>query len=84
MCRVRLRKIAPQQMRNVLNKERATRLEGSFGVEKEIYGLKRIQARLKETEILMIYFAVHVRNAHIIVQKRKKKEMQNQHQKNAA
>lgn len=57
-------------LRKELNKERSTTLEGSFGVEKEIYGLKNIRARTQKTEILMIYFAIHLRNANIIAQKR--------------
>lgn len=46
-----------------LRKERATRMEGSFGTEKEYYGLKRIKARKEETEILWIFFGVHTANA---------------------
>lgn len=46
-----------------LNKERATRMEGSFGTEKEHYGLNRIKARIKATEILWIFFGVHTSNA---------------------
>jgi len=63
-----------QVLRKELHKERATRLEGSFGVEKEIYGLKNIKARTEETEILIIYFAAHMRNANIISQKRNNKK----------
>lgn len=63
-----------QLLRKIINKERATTLEGSFGVEKEAYHLKKIRARLEKTEILWIYFGVHTRNASIISQKRKKKK----------
>jgi hypothetical protein len=52
-----------QQMRNILNKERSTRLEGSFGTEKEHYGLEKIKARTKKTEILWIFFGIHTANA---------------------
>lgn len=52
-----------QQLRSVLSKERATRMEGSFGVEKNHYGLSRIKARIKPTEILWIFFGVHTANA---------------------
>ncbi|MBA7527516.1 hypothetical protein ES705_19692 [subsurface metagenome] len=46
-----------------LRKERATRMEGSFGTEKEYYGLQKIKARTRENEILWIFFGVHTANA---------------------
>ncbi len=46
-----------------IRKERATRLEGSFGNEKNRYGLHRIRARTKATEILWIFFGIHTPNA---------------------
>ena len=52
-----------KHMRSILSKERATRLEGSFGTEKEHYGLKKIRARAKHTEILWIFFGIHTVNA---------------------
>ena len=47
----------------VITTERASRLEGSFGKEKEHYLLKKIKARTKQTEILWIFFGVHTANA---------------------
>ncbi|MGZ0015139.1 hypothetical protein [Yeosuana sp. AK3] len=44
-------------------KERATRLEGSFGKEKEHYHLKKIKAKTKATEKLWIFFGIHTANA---------------------
>ena len=52
-----------QQIRKDLNKERSTRLEGSFGTEKQHYGLHKIKARTKATEILWIFFGIHTANA---------------------
>ena len=52
-----------QQMRNLLNKERSTRLEGSFGTEKQHYSLDKVKARTKQTEILWIFFGIHTANA---------------------
>jgi hypothetical protein len=52
-----------QQMRALLNKERSTRLEGSFGTEKQHYSLEKIKARTKQTEILWIFFGIHTANA---------------------
>lgn len=48
--------------RNV-RKERATRLEGSFGNEKNHYLLHRIGARTKENEQLWIFMGIHTANA---------------------
>jgi hypothetical protein len=52
-----------QQMAALIQKERVTRLEGSFGKEKEHYYLKKIRARTKATEILWIFFGIHTANA---------------------
>ena len=52
-----------QQMRNMLNRERSTRLEGSFGTEKQHYSLDKVKARTKLTEILWIVFGIHTANA---------------------
>lgn len=49
-------------IRNELARVRATRMEGSFGTQKEHYGLKRIKARTKLTEILYIFFGIHTAN----------------------
>ena len=46
-----------------LRKERATRMEGSFGTEKQHYSLDKIKARSKQNEILWIFFGVHTANA---------------------
>lgn len=52
-----------QQMAALIQKERATRLEGSFGKEKEHYYLKKIKAKTKATETLWIFFGIHTANA---------------------
>lgn len=46
-----------------LARVRATAMEGSFGTQKEHYGLKRINGRIKRTEILIIFFGIHTANA---------------------
>lgn len=46
-----------------LRKERTIRMEGSFGTEKEHYGLQKIKARTDKNEILWIFFGVHTANA---------------------
>ncbi len=52
-----------KQLARLITKERATRLEGSFGKEKEHYHLKKIKAKTKKTEILWIFFGIHTANA---------------------
>lgn len=46
-----------------LRKERATRMEGSFGTEKQHYTLDKVKARTELNEILWIFFGVHTANA---------------------
>ena len=46
-----------------LARVRATAMEGSFGTQKEHYGLRRINGRIKITEILIIFFGIHTANA---------------------
>jgi len=45
-----------------LARVRATAMEGSFGTQKEHYGLRKIAARIKSTEILLIFFGIHMAN----------------------
>lgn len=52
-----------KQLAAMIKKERASRLEGSFGKEKEHYHLKKIKARTQQNEILWIFFGIHVANA---------------------
>lgn len=51
------------QMQSILSKERATRLEGSFGTEKDHYGLSKIKAKTALNETLCIFFGIHIANA---------------------
>ena len=50
-------------LRSELSKERATRLEGSFGTQKQHYSLSRVKARNRKTEILWIFCGIHTANA---------------------
>ena len=52
-----------KQMSKILTKERASRMEGSFGTEKEHYSLQKVKAKTKENEVLWIFFGVHTANA---------------------
>ena len=46
-----------------LRKERASRMEGSFGTEKQHYSLDKVKARTQLNETLWIFFGVHTSNA---------------------
>ena len=52
-----------KKLKAMITKERASRLEGSFGKEKEHYHLKKIKAKTKPNEILWIFFGIHTANA---------------------
>ena len=54
---------------NELSKERTTRLEGSFGTQKQHYSLSRVKARSRKTEILWIFFGIHTANAILMIDK---------------
>ena len=47
----------------MITKERASRLEGSFGTDKAYFLLNKIKARTKKTEILWIFIGIHTSNA---------------------
>ena len=60
-------------LRSKLSRERATRLEGSFGTQKQHYSLARIKARNRKTEMLWIFFGIHTANAACMIGKVEKK-----------
>ena len=56
-------------VRQELARVRATAMEGSFGIQKEHYAMRRIKARKKETEILYIFFGIHTANAVLLAER---------------
>lgn len=66
----KLRKI----LRSELSRERATKLEGSFGTQKQHYSLAKIKARNRKTEILWIFFGIHTANAVCMIDKKNKSQ----------
>ena len=60
-------------LRSELSKERITRLEGSFGVQKQHYSLSKIKARNRKTEILWIFLGIHTANAVLMMEKNRNK-----------
>jgi len=71
-------------MRGVLNKERGTKLEGSFGNEKNHYLLQKVNARNQYTELCWIFFGMLTANASIISQRILKRKMEQVAQSKAA
>ena len=59
-------------MRSLLDRERGTRLEGSFGNEKNHYLLDKVNARNAVTEKCWIFFGMMTANASIITGRRQK------------
>lgn len=59
-------KAGTNEVKNATKRElarvRATAMEGSFGTQKEHYGLRKIAARIKSTEIMLIFFGLHTAN----------------------
>ena len=51
------------QMRQILSNARATEMEGTFGNEKQHYGLDRIRAKTEKTEVLWIYMGIWTASA---------------------
>lgn len=51
------------QISAMITKERASRLEGSFGTDKAYFLLNKVKARTKENEILWIFCGIHCSNA---------------------
>ena len=58
-----------KKIKSLLSKERATRMEGSFGTEKNHYTLSKVKARTEATEKLWIFFGIHTANAVRIAQR---------------
>lgn len=62
-----------KQLRRLINKERATRLEGSFGTVKNHYLLDKVKARKEHTEKAWIFFGFLTAN--VVAMRRKTKPL---------
>jgi hypothetical protein len=51
------------QLSKMITKERASRLEGSFGTDKEFFLLNKIRARTQQTETFGIFLGIHTSKA---------------------
>jgi transposase, IS5 family len=61
-----------KKIKDILNKQRSTSLEGSFGTEKEHYLLNKIKAHNPKTEKVWLFFGIHTANAVKIALRREK------------
>lgn len=52
--------------RRIIGTLRATMMEGSFGTQKQHYGVGRIAARNAKSEILLLFFGIHMANAAVL------------------
>jgi len=62
-----------KQLRGLIANQRATLMEGSFGIHKTAYGLDKIKAKGTQREMIWVFFAVMTANA-IKISKRKVSE----------
>lgn len=66
-----------KEIRSQIGKTRSTRLEGSFGNEKNHYGLRKIKALSEGTEKVWVFFGIMTANA-VLLSKREFKKQQKQ------
>lgn len=52
--------------RRIIGTLRSTAMEGSFGNQKQHYGVGRIAARNSRSETLLLFFGIHMANAAIL------------------
>ncbi len=64
--------------RKIIGCLRATMMEGSFGNQKQHYGLGRIAARNRESETLLLFFGIHTANAALLADRQYAEEIQKQ------
>lgn len=60
--------------RRILGNLRSTVMEGSFGNQKQHYGVGRIAARNRHSETLLLFFGIHMANAATLAARKMAKE----------
>lgn len=73
---------AKSAARRILGNLRATVMEGSFGNQKEHFGVGRIAARNRESETLLLFFGIHMANAATLAARIQAKEEKERNKKN--
>lgn len=69
--------------RRIIGNLRATVMEGSFGNQKLHYGLRRIAARNRHSETLMLFFGIHIANAATLAARQLASELSRKEKKRA-
>lgn len=62
--------------RRIIGTLRSTAMEGSFGNQKQHYGVGRIAARNARSETLLLFFGIHMANAATLAARRLAKEVE--------
>ena len=69
--------------RRIIGNLRTTVMEGSFGNQKQHYGLNRIAARNRYSETLMLFFGIHIANAATLAARQQASETDRKEKKRA-
>lgn len=69
--------------RRIIGNLRATVMEGSFGNQKQHYGLGRIAARNRHSETLLLFFGIHMANAATLAARQLRAELRDKEKKRA-
>ena len=69
--------------RRIIGNLRATVMEGSFGNQKQHFGVGRIAARNRHSETLLLFFGIHMANAATLVARQLAAELKSKEKKRA-
>ena len=69
--------------RRIIGNLRATVMEGSFGNQKQHYGVGRIAARNRHSETLLLFFGIHMANAATLAARQLAAELKEKEKKRA-
>jgi hypothetical protein len=69
--------------RRIIGNLRATVMEGSFGNQKQHFGVGRIAARNRHSETLLLFFGIHMANAAILAARQLATELSSKEKKRA-
>ena len=69
--------------RRIIGNLRATVMEGSFGNQKQHFGVGRIAARNRNSETLLLFFGIHMANAATLVARQLAAELKSKEKKRA-
>lgn len=69
--------------RRIIGNLRATVMEGSFGNQKQHYGVGRIAARNRHSETLLLFFGIHMANVATLAARQLAAEIKSKEKKRA-